>query len=245
MYQKLVVLIFIQVSYTVSCKSQNNNKFMESDTLLTYISRESKDSSANSPLLILLHGHGSNENYLFSLNTQIPENWIVVSVRGTYKLNQNSYRWYDVKMTNGKITINIDEEETSRRKLVLLLKDLSKKYKVDDSKIVVAGFSQGANMAQALGLSEPTLVSGFGVFSGRFVEEFIPYISTSSELKNTKAFLSHGSSDIMLPKSYAVENLGKLKELGIQITYCEDANGHSISTKQWSEFSNWLLNFTK
>ncbi len=216
---------------------------MASETSLHYVIRESKDSVSKSPLLILLHGHGSNENDLFSLGNSVPNNWIVVSVRGPYQLAENSYRWYAVKMVNGKIVINIDEEERSRKKLMQLIDEITQKYNADSQKIIVAGFSQGANMAQSLGLGEPNLVAGFGVFSGRFVEEFSPYISKSTALKNSKAFISHGSEDNMLPKTYASENITKLKELDIQITYCEDSNGHSISTKQWSEFSKWLLNF--
>lgn len=234
---KLLITAFSTFSFMT--KSNEMNGDIQN---LTYLIRTSKDSKKKAPLLVLLHGHGSNEHDLFSFSTQIHENWIVVSVRGPYQLAENSYRWYDVKMANGKIVININEEEDSRKKLMQLIAEISQNYKVDTAKIVVAGFSQGANMAQSLGLGEPNLVSGFAVFSGRFVEEFIPYISKSTALKNSKAFISHGTGDNMLPKAYAAGNVSKLKDLGIQITYCEDSNGHSISTKQWSEFSTWLLN---
>ncbi|MCA6363248.1 MAG: esterase [Bacteroidetes bacterium] len=216
---------------------------MQNDTPLVYKIKKTKSALVKSPLLILLHGHGSNENDLFSLSNSIPDNWIVVSVRGPYQLAENSYRWYDVKMVNGKIAINIDEEERSRKMLMQLISEITQKYNADSNKIIVAGFSQGANMAQCAGLGTPNLVAGFGVFSGRFVEEFSPYVSQSATLKSSKAFIAHGSGDNMLPKTYAAENITKLKELGVQITYCEDTNAHSISTKQWSEFSKWLFNF--
>lgn len=210
-------------------------------TRLEYIDRPPKESVITSPLLILLHGHGGNENDLFSFIDHFPDNWLVVSVRGAYNIGPNSYRWYDVKMLDGKIAINIEEEETSRKKLIGLINDISVKYKVDTNKIVVAGFSQGANMAQSIGLGEPRVVSGFGVFSGRFVEEFVPYINKSDDLKSTKAFLSHGSGDNMLPITHALENKQKLEELGIQVTFSKDSNGHSISSKQFSDFTQWLL----
>lgn len=242
-FQKFIFLFFTLSALISSCKAQNQLKVMETETSLHYIIRESKDSANKSPLLILLHGHGSNENDLFGLANSIPDNWNVVSVRGSYKLAGNSYRWYDVNMVNGKIAINIEQEEESRIKLIQLISKISQKYDVDSQKIIVAGFSQGANMAQSLGLSEPNLIVGFGVFSGRFVEEFIPYISDSIAFKNSKAFISHGSGDNMLPKTYAEENITKLKDLGIQLTYCEDTNAHSISAKQWSEFYKWLVIF--
>ncbi len=42
---------------------------------------------------------------------------------------------------------------------MLLIYGITKKYNVDSQKVIVAGFSQGANMAQSLGLGEPNLVS--------------------------------------------------------------------------------------
>ncbi|MCB9165813.1 MAG: hypothetical protein H6592_15485 [Flavobacteriales bacterium] len=38
------------------------------------------------PLLVLLHGYGSNEHDLFALADRIPAAWMVVSVRGPLTL---------------------------------------------------------------------------------------------------------------------------------------------------------------
>ena len=241
--QKFISLFVIQLALISSCTAQNSQNIMVSDTSLHYIIRESKDSVAKSPLLILLHGHGSNENDLFSFSSQIPENWIVVSVRAPYKLSENSYRWYDVKMVNEKISINPEEEEKSRKKLLQLIESLGKKYKVNTRKIIVAGFSQGANMSSAISLTEPEKIAGFGVFSGRFVDELKPYISSSVSLKSLKCFLAHGNKDSMLPITYARENQQMLQSLGIPVTFSEDAVAHSISTKQFGEFLQWLNQF--
>lgn len=233
------MLLNIGLAFFASCHAHNNRP-MGSDTSLKYMIRESKDSAAGAPMLILLHGHGSNEEDLFALNAGIPDHWIVVSVRGPFKLAENSYRWYDVRMENGSIAINIEQEEISRKSLMDLIGGLTKKYKADSSKIFAAGFSQGANMAQSLGLGEPGLIAGFAVFSGRYVEEFTPYISKSAGMRNATAFISHGRGDQMLPVAYAEGNISKLKSMGFQITYCEDSNGHSISEKQWRAFLVWL-----
>lgn len=240
MLKKYVFIVITQLAFISGCVAKGKQTTMESETALYYVIRKSNDTLRKSPVLILLHGHGSHENDLSGLAHSIPDDWNVVSVRGPYQLSENSYRWYEVKMENGKIRIHIEQEEESRKKLLQLITEITRKYNVDNTKMIVAGFSQGANMAQSLGLSEPNVVAGFGVFSGRYVEEFTPYISNSINLKKTKAFISHGTSDNMLPTTYAVENVKKLKELGIQITYSEDTNGHSISSKQFEEFVKWL-----
>lgn len=243
MSNKIILIIIIQFSFTLGCISQNNNNTVMTDTSLHYIIRESKNKDANSSLLILLHGHASNENDLFSFHSQIPDNWIVVSVRAPYELNEGSYRWYDVKIVNQKITINTEEEEKSRKGLLHLIEDLTKKYRVNANKIIVAGFSQGANMASAIGLTAPDKISGFGIFSGRFVNELKPFISTSKSLKSLKCFIAHGSKDYMLPITYAKENEQELQGLGISVTFSEDAIAHSISSKQFDEFLKWLNQF--
>ncbi|MBK7359809.1 MAG: hypothetical protein IPI45_02980 [Saprospiraceae bacterium] len=241
--QKFINLCIVQLALISSCTAQNNQNIMVSHTSLHYIIRESNNSVAKSPLLILLHGHGSNENDLFSFSSQIPENWIVVSVRAPYKLSENSYRWYDVKMVNEKIVINIDEEEKSRNKLMQLISEITQKYNADSKKIIVAGFSQGANMASAISLTMPEKIAGFGVLSGRFVYELKPYISSSVSLKSLKCFLAHGSKDSMLPITYARENQQMLQSLGISVAFSEDAVAHSISPKQFGEFLQWLNQF--
>ncbi len=240
MIQKYNLLIALVLTIVGSCKAQNSKQNMESNAALHYVIRESTDSSAKSPMLILFHGHGSNENDLFTFKEQIPLNWIVVSVRGPNKLSENSYRWYDVTMVDGKIAINIEEEEMSRKQIVDLISELTQKYNVDSSKIIVAGFSQGAIMAQSLGLCNPDLVSGFAVFSGRYVQEVEQFISKSPSLKNIKAFISHGTEDNMLPISHALDNQKILERLGIKVEYITDQVGHSISMKELIAFRGWL-----
>lgn len=240
MSNKIILTIIIQFSFALVCISQNNNKTVMSDTSLHYIIRESKNKNANSPLLILLHGYASNENDLFSFNSQIPDNWIVVSVRAPYKLNEGSYRWYDVKMVNQKITINTEEEEKSRNKLLNLIENITKKHKVNTRKIIVAGFSQGASMALAVGLTAPDKIAGVGVFSGRFMNEIKPFINPSIFFKSQKCFIAHGNNDAMLPIKYAFENQQELQSLGISVTFSEDAGAHSISSMQFDKFLQWL-----
>lgn len=241
--QNCISLFIIQLALILSCTAQNNQNNMESDTSLHYIIRESNNSVAKSPLLILLHGHSSNENDLFSISSQIPDNWIVVSVRAPYKLSEGSYLWYDVKMLNEKIIINIEEVEKSRKKLMHFISEITVKYHADSQKIIVAGFSQGANMASAISLSEPEKIAGFGVFSGRFVNELKPCRSPSDSLKLLKCFIAHGNNDSLLPITNAKENQQMLESLGIAVTFSEDAVAHSISAKQLKDFTLWLKQF--
>lgn len=207
---------------------------------LEYLVRKPAVDTANAPVLILLHGFGSNEQDMFSFANRIPENWLVVSARGPISQGENRHSWYNVKMVNGKITIDFQEEEQSRQKVLGLIDHLVKTHKADKNRVVVAGFSQGAAMSLCTGLTEPEKVAGFAMFSGRFVEEIEPHISRSPALKNLHSFIAHGSGDTMLPIRYASENKAKLEQLGIPFVYSEDTTGHTISAKQFTDFLQWL-----
>ncbi len=195
------------------------------------------------PLLVLLHGYGSNEHDLFALADRIPAEWMVVSVRGPLTLGPGSFAWYPVSMQEGRITIDPKAEAESRAAVVELIERSLHAGAVDAERIVVAGFSQGANMSETIALTHPDLVAGFGVFSGRFVEEVKPAIASGAQVSRLKAFVSHGTGDAMLPVAYAEANKRELEHLGIAITYAEDSTAHTISTKQFAAFVEWLKDF--
>lgn len=88
-------------------------------------------------------------------------------------------------------------------------------YDVDTHRVVLAGFSQGGNMASVVSLTAPEKVTGFAILSGRFIEEIKPLISKSASLKSLKCFLAHGNQDYLLPIAYARENQQMLQRLGI------------------------------
>ena len=54
------------------------------------------------PLLLLLHGYGSNEEDLFSFASELPEEYYVISARAPYDMGFGSYAWY---------AINFDADE--------------------------------------------------------------------------------------------------------------------------------------
>ena len=59
-----------------------------------FIERKSK--KLNSPLIVLIHGYGSNENDLFSLIDYFPNDAYVISLRAPKELFNDAYAWYDI-----------------------------------------------------------------------------------------------------------------------------------------------------
>lgn len=233
-------LIFTIFMSGVTTFGANNVEISKHDLELEYLIRMPKDTIKKAPVLFLLHGYGSNENDLFSLCPQIPENWLVVSVRAPIKINSNQYKWYDVKLVDEKITLNTQDEEKSRKSLLRFIEEIVIKYNGNKDKVVTAGFSQGANMAISLALTAPEKVFAAACFSGRFMPEIEPHIGNSNLLKKKEIFIGHGTEDKMLPLKYATDNQALLQSYGIRVTLFTDKIAHAMSQKEVKAFTVWL-----
>ncbi len=207
---------------------------------LQYLLRNPTQSTQQPPVLFLFHGAGGNEQNLYTFADQIQGEWLIISVRAPITVSEGRYKWYDVKMVDNEITINFPQEEESRKTVLKFIDEITAFYHADRQRVVLAGFSQGANMASVVSLTAPDKVCGFAIFSGRFIDEIKPLIGPTDSLKSVRCFLAHGNQDYLLPVAYARENQQMLQDLGIPVNYSEDAVAHSISPKQFKDFLLWL-----
>ena len=79
---------------------------------LEYQVREPKILLDKNPLLLLLHGYGSNDYDLFSFASELPDEYFVISARAPYDLQYGSYAWY-------AINFDADQNKFSERFIVL------------------------------------------------------------------------------------------------------------------------------
>lgn len=211
---------------------------MKSLPPIVYSLQPALPGTALAPLLVLLHGHGGNENNLSQVAAEVPPHWIVVSLRAPFEISPGRYKWYTVDSAATPRTINLEEEASSRTAILNLIEQLSRTHSVDLNKVVLAGFSQGAIMALNCALSAPQIVAAAAVFSGRFLPEIRPQIHPAA--KRLRVLLAHGREDKILPIQFARENRALLKELGIDAHYEEDDTGHILSATQKAFFLQWL-----
>lgn len=229
--------------YNITAQVSGSSDTSSTEFELKYLVRKPISTEVRPPVLFLFHGAGSNEYDLFSFASNIPDEWLVISARAPYTISEGHYNWYEVKMVDKKITLNFQQEEKSRWMVLNFIDKIISFYHADSNRVVLAGFSQGANMSSVVSLTAPEKVNGFAIFSGRFIEEIKPLISKSAALESLHCFLAHGNQDYMLPIAYARENQQTLQGLGIPVIFSEDAVAHSISPKQFGEFLVWLKQF--
>ena len=123
---------------------------------LEYLIREPKIKTDSNPLLLLLHGYGSNEADLFSFASELPEDYYVISARAPYDLQYGSYAWYAINFDADENKFSDHEQAKVSRDLIgTFIDELLDNYPIDAKKITLIGFSQGAILSYAVALSDP------------------------------------------------------------------------------------------
>ena len=127
---------------------------------LHYLVQEPKVKHDKNPLLLLLHGYGSNEEDLFSFASELPDDYYVVSAQAPYPLMYGSYAWYSINFDADDTKFSdLNQARQSRDLIVDFIDELTVKYPIDKEKITLIGFSQGAILSYAVALSYPEKVS--------------------------------------------------------------------------------------
>lgn len=210
--------------------------------LLEYKIREPKIKLDNNPLLILIHGYGSNEEDLFSFAPELPEEYYIVSVRAPYTLQYGSYAWYAINFDADQNKFSDNEQaKTSRDLIAKFITELQANYPIDAKHVTLIGFSQGAILSYAVALSYPEKVQRVVAMSGYINSEILEENYLKNSFSNLKIFTSHGTVDQVIPVEWGRKAKPFLENLGINITYKEYPIGHGVSPQNFHDLKNWLL----
>jgi phospholipase/carboxylesterase len=192
------------------------------------------------PLLLLLHGVGSNERDLFGLASSLDARFLLLSLRAPYVLGPESYAWFQVTFTPEGPAINPTQAEASRTTLIAFLQEAVATYDADPHQVYLMGFSQGAIMSASVALTRPDLVAGVVLMSGRILPEIRPLLAPSEHLQGLPFLVVHGTADKVLPLTHAHASRALLSSLPVALTYHEYAMGHEVSPESLATVTAWL-----
>jgi len=207
---------------------------------LVHLVRQPKKEAGTPPLLMLLHGIGSNEHDLYGLAPFLDERFLVISVRAPNTLGPGSYAWFEVDFTAQGPVINPEQAEISRKTLIPLLNEAVTSYGADPERVYLMGFSQGAIMSASVALTQPELVAGVVMMSGRILPEIQPLIAPKEELAGLPFIVVHGTADTVLPITYGRASRELLSSLPVELTYHEYSMGHEVSQESLNDVTTWL-----
>ena len=209
---------------------------------LHYLIQEPKVKHDKNPLLLLLHGYGSNEEDLFSFATELPDDSYVISVRAPYDLQPYGHAWYAIHFDadENKFSDNVQAKQ-SVELIAGFIDEIVKQYPIDTKNVTLIGFSQGAILSYATALTYPEKVAKVVALSGYFNQEIMPEVIDTKSISHLKFFVSHGSVDQVIPVDWARKAKPALENLGLEVEYHEYPVGHGVAPQNFFDFKNWLL----
>jgi phospholipase/carboxylesterase len=215
---------------------------MTKNLTLHHIVRTATNTEEKAPLLILLHGYGSNEDDLFSFANELPEDFFIVSVRAPYDLQPYGHSWYDIHFTADNEKFSDDDQAKKSRDLIAnFIDELVATYPVDANNVSLIGFSQGTILSYAVALSYPEKVKNVVALSGYINENILTEDIASKDHSNLDIYISHGSADQVIPNFWANKAPEFLNNLNIKNSYREFPVGHGVAPQNFFEFKKWLV----
>ena len=196
----------------------------------------------NAPLLVLLHGYGSDENDLFSFADELPNELFILSLRAPHKLQPYGNAWYAINFDAQQNKWNdVEQAQEAMKIIVSCIEQACTQYDLDKNNVSLLGFSQGCILSMALAINHPELIKNVIGLSGYVCKEFIDENRTKKDFSHLDFYCSHGSSDQVIPVDWARETPNFLTEKGIKHTYSEFPVGHGVAPQNFFEFRKWLI----
>lgn len=208
---------------------------------LDYLIRAPKLIKAKNPLILLLHGYGSNEEDLFSFASELPDDCYVISARAPYDLQFGSFAWYAINFdANENKFSDHDQARKSRDLIVTFVDEIIANYPIDIANVTLIGFSQGTILSYAVALSYPQKIQKVIALSGYLNQEILTENYSKNDFSRLKIYISHGTVDQVIPVDWARKAPSILNDLGVECTYKEFPIGHGVSPQNFYDFKTWF-----
>jgi phospholipase/carboxylesterase len=193
-----------------------------------------------SGLLVLHHGRGTDEHDLLPLVDLLDpgRRLHVVSARGPLQLpGSPGYHWYVAQRVGYP---DPDTFYAAHSKLAALHDELWERTGLGPEQTVLGGFSMGAVMSYALGLTrERPVPAGLLAFSG-----FVPAVSgwqpSLLDRPKLRAFVAHGRLDPIISIEFGRAARNLLSDCGVDLVYREHGGGHQIDPSHLEAAAGWL-----
>lgn len=219
----------------------NAKEKIQSDLPLKYLVHTS-GTTKDKPLVIFLHGYGSNEEDLFALRNALLPDYTYISVRAPLHLYGGGYQWFSLQAPAGGLLQVAKELSDSNRLLEAFVTAVAKKYETSSDKIILVGFSQGGIISYELVMKKPLAVRGMAALGSMMLPTLQQQISPRLNLQGLDVFIGHGVEDNRIPISSAMAAQQTFLKTSIKPEYHSYKGlGHSINDALMKDLHDWIL----
>ncbi len=182
--------------------------------------------------LLVLHGTGGTEEDLIPLGKELAPGAAILSPRG--KVSENGAPRFFRRLAEGVF----DHEDLVFRthELAEFIEAASEEYGFDRSKLIAAGYSNGANIAGSVMLLDPGLLRAAVLF--RAMVPFEPEVTP--DLSGMPVFMASGRRDQMIPPDNSQRLADILTEAGADVDLRWRDIGHGLTYEEVREANGWL-----
>ena len=192
--------------------------------------------------IILLHGYGGDgkDISMLTLNWKrhMP-NTIFICPNGhePCSINPTGFQWFD--LTKDDPNYILKEVYKAEKILNKFIEEIKNKYKLDNNRIILSGFSQGCMMSINVGLTSEKAFKCIVGFSGKIIN----VEDLKIRKKNlTKTLLIHGDLDDIVSPTYLLEAKDFLLREKVEVEAELIKNcGHNIPIEASSIALNYIL----
>lgn len=199
---------------------------------LGYIHRFVPAREAGLPVLLLLHGTGGDENDLMPIGVNILPGAAMLSPRGN--IDENGMNRFFKRFPDG--SLDLADVEFRAHELADFIQKAKQHYSIADQKMIAVGYSNGANIAAALLLLHPDVLSGAILF--RAMPSITPEILP--DLAGLPILVSAGAEDSMIPLDRSKALVRLLERAKAMVTFHIEETGHRLTESDMTAAKEWV-----
>ena len=183
---------------------------------------------AGKPLLVLLHGHGSQEGDLFQLSPYLPLDHVVAAPRGPIPAG-TGWSWFDVAASR-PAPLNESADEFAEWLATV---------RGDASSVAVLGFSQGGVLGLQALRRHPELIDSIVLLSA-IADETVDPGDPELEVLRPPMFWGRGTADDVVPPEQVLATREWLEEHSTLTERIYEDVGHWITDAELGDVHSFL-----
>jgi predicted esterase len=189
--------------------------------------------SGENTTLLLLHGTGGDENDLIPIGRELLPGAALLSPRG--RVLENGAPRFFRRFAEGRF--DLDDLKLQTGLLARFIQEAAGEYGFDAHKMIAVGYSNGANIAGSLILTEPDLLPAAVLF-----RPMVPFVPDSPpDLRKLSALLTAGRQDPIVTPEQTFRLAQILEHAGAHISIHWHKGGHELGQDDIDMAKSWIL----